>query len=148
MDVVTLILFRVYSWRPFRQAPIELLFRLAGSLWLLWLQTCSTVRSRFLLRAIGTDLWCHGWERLWSGPALYVGVRARLAHSSVGTHIYVGESVCFRRRCTEHVLRLLKPAGHTQQPVYSVIRQGLTNSFDVAVAVSEWFFFPLPQSHH
>ena len=143
LDVVNLFLLRVYRLRPLRHRAVELFFRLAGSLWLLWLQTCHSVRSRFLVRCIGADPWRIGWERLWCSPVLYICVRARLARSRVGSLVYVSETDCFHRRCREHVLRLLLPTGYTQQPFYTVVRRSHADNFDLAATVSQWIFLPV-----
>ena len=142
LDIITILLFGLYSSRPLHHASIELLFRLGGSLFLLWLCTRSS-RSSFLLCMFGDDPWRLGWETLWSSPVLYVSVRAHMARSHIGPLVYFGETTFFHRRCCEHVLRLLKPTGSTQQPLYTCIRRDLTQDSDVVSAVCQWLFFPI-----
>ena len=79
---------------------------------------------------------------LWRSPTLYIGVRARLARSSLGALVYVGESVDFSRRAYEHVLRLLRPHACTQQPFYAVVRGRPLDLHSMKCNVSQWLFIP------
>ena len=82
-----------------------------------------------------------GWDRLWSVPVVYICVRAPPFPKAIGPRIYVGQTLSFPRRLREHMSRLSRPHGRTQQPFYSVVRGPVGSDSFLSAAVSEWFFF-------
>ena len=64
-------------------------------------------------------------------------------YSEHGLSLYVGETVCMKRRACKHVTCILCPSGTTQQPFYGFIRDGCTDEFDIATCLDEWIFTPV-----
>ena len=117
--------------------------RLCGSLFLMYLQSSGTRCAAKLLMHVGFEPWRLGWDRLWSGAGLYWITRARVPRSSVGPLVYVGETMDMRRRCYEHIARILSPFGSTQQPFYSYIRRSSRDPHVIVSFLCEWLFFPV-----
>ena len=128
LEVVILLRFPTLKMSGRWEAQTVLL-RVSGSLFLMWLQAQESRRNTCLLQHIGRDPWNLGWSRLWLEPCLYLSLPFPLRACKHGTVTYVGETVCFKRRFEEHILRLLDTGGHTQQPFYTYVRRGCEQSF-------------------
>ena len=119
LDLVLLLRFRVFCASRFSWDLHLDLLKLAGSLWLMCLQSVSSRRNLRLLKLIGRDPWEHGWLYLEQVPCLYLIFPFPLRHSSLGPLIYVGETINFGRRMREHALRIICRDGATQQPFFT-----------------------------
>ena len=96
----------------------EILLRVAGSLWLMYLRCRPSYMSTLLLGCMGFDPWSHLWERLWHSPVVYWIVQAPPIRSQRGPPIYVGECLSLARRASEHAARILNATGVTQKDFY------------------------------
>ena len=68
-----------------------------------------------------------------------------LRHSAVPfAFVYVGETVDFRRRSVEHMLRIIGSDGVTQQPFYQVVRRGCDSNAQ-CTAPCESSFISIPR---
>ena len=142
LDLVLLLRFRVFLVSRRSLHDHFLLLKLAGSLWLMLIRTMPSKRNQRLLRLFGADPWEHGWQFLEQGPCLYVIFPFPVRVSVFGPLFYVGETVNFRRRMNEHMLRLLAADGATQQPFYQVVRHGCETGTQLLAALS--FLIMLP----
>ena len=143
LDVVLLLRLRIFHQERRRWHDLSYLIMLAGSLWLMFLQARSTRRSQLLLDLIGRDPWLLGWEALWQTPCVYLVFPFPVRTALHGLLFYVGETVCFRRRFLEHVLRLLDPAGFTQQPFYRYVRHGCESNEQLLAALCFLMMVPV-----
>ena len=143
LDVVAFCLYFYFCRRTLPHTVIELLLRLGGSLWLGLLLSRYSRRDQYLLSIIGLDPWTLGWHHLWHGASLYWDVRTRMARSRFGPLIYVGESEFSARRIIEHISRILRPFGATQQPFFDVVRCSSSDVKLIRCCLSEWLFFPV-----
>ena len=125
-----------------------MLLRVAGSVFLMWLQSRESRRNARLLQHIGCDPWDLGWTRLWTEPCLYICLPVPLRACKHGVVLYVGESVSFQRRFEEHILRLLDPKGQTQQPFYHFVRRGCVSDSQLLAAVSFFMLLPVSAASH
>ncbi|CAE8636833.1 unnamed protein product [Polarella glacialis] len=129
--------------RTGRAESVEVLMRLAGSVWLQMLYARASRRSAFLLRQVGTDPWEKGWAELWRGPVLYWITHFLPGRYAQGPRIYVGEAVDMPRRASEYIIRILAPHGATQQPFFDIIRGGATDGLHLRANLCEWLLLPL-----
>ena len=143
LDVIAVLLHFCFSRRSLRQDSVECLYRVGGSLWIGLLRCRGNHCDKFLLRSIGSDPWAVGWHRLWHGASLYVCVRARPGRSKWGPLIYVGESACTIRRSIEHIVRILRPHGVTQQPFFDIVRRNSRDSSVIKRHFCEWLIIPV-----
>ena len=67
----------------------------------------------------------------------------RASSSKWGPLIYVGESDCTIRRCIEHLTRILRPQGVTQQPFFEIVRRGSRSLHVIRQLLCEWLFIPV-----
>ena len=126
-----------------RWSADAVLLRVAGSVFLMWLQSRRTRRRLNLLRFIGRDPWESGWDRLWSEPCLYLVFPFPLRVCKHGLAFYVGESICFSRRFREHLCRMVDVDGCTQQPFYQYVRQSCCNDSQLFAALSFLMLIPI-----
>ena len=56
--------------------------------------------------------------------------------------VYIGESDFPLRRVHEHLIRILRPEGSTQQPFFEVIRRGAVSTNRLRAALCGWLFLP------
>ena len=147
LDVILLVRFRTLT-SPGRWKAQTVLLRVAGSVFLMWLQSRESRRNARLLQHIGCDPWDLGWSRLWTEPCLYICLPVPLRACKHGVVLYVGESVSFQRRFEEHILRLLDPKGQTQQPFYHFVRRGCVSDSQLLAAVSFFMLLPVSAASH
>lgn len=107
------------------------------------LQCVPSKRNIRLLRLFGKDPWVHGWQNLCQRPCLYIIFPFPLRMSPHGPAFYVGETVHFRRRMVEHILRIAAPDGATQQPFYQVVRHGCDSGTQLFAALSFLLMLPV-----
>ncbi len=143
LDIVSLLLFFCYSDRHIQPSVVESLMCLGGSLWLGWLLSRQSRRTARLLELVGNEPWQTGWPSMWNGAVLYWCVRTRTIRSSFGSLVYVGESTCMLRRTMEHIFRLLRPNGATQQPFFEFIRHASSDPYLIKCLLCEWIFLPV-----
>ena len=127
LDMIALVLYVCFCARSMPHTCLDFAFSLGGGLRLGPLCSRYSRRDAWLLTVIGNDAWSVGWHRLWHGSSIYWAVRSRMACSRYGPSIYVGESCCTAPRICEHILRILRPQGATQQPFFAVLRRGSMN---------------------
>ena len=99
-------------------------------------------KSKYLLEKFGNDVWKHGWHRLWHSSAMYWCTPTHPIFSKFGPLIYIGESDFPLRRVHEHLIRILRPGGATQQPFFEVIRRGAVSTNRLRAALCVWLFLP------
>ena len=99
-------------------------FLCAGVCFLMMLIARNSRKSNFLLEKFGDDVWRHGWHRLWHSSAIYWCTPMHPVFTRFGPLVYIGESDFPLRRVHEHLIRILRPEGSTQQPFFEVIRRG------------------------
>ena len=143
LDVILLLRFRVFLVSRRSWNDQFLLLNLAGSLWLMLLQTVPSKRILRLLRLFGTDPWVFGWQRLEQAPCLYVIFPYPVQCSCHGPLFYVGETILFRRRMVEHFLRIIAHDGATQQPFYKVVRRNCSQGPQLLAALSFLMMVPV-----
>ena len=143
LDVILLLRFRVFLVSRRSWNDQFLLLNLAGSLWLMLLQTVPSKRILRLLRLFGTDPWVFGWQRLEQAPCLYVIFPYPVQCSCHGPLFYVGETILFRRRMVEHFLRIIAHDGATQQPLYKVVRRSCSQGPQLLAALSILMMVPV-----
>ena len=143
LDVILLLRFRVFLVSRRSWNDQFLLLNLAGSLWLMLLQTVPSKRILRLLRLFGTDPWVFGWQRLEQAPCLYVIFPYPVQCSCHGPLFYVGETILFRRRMVEHFLRIIAHDGATQQPFYKVVRRSCSQGPQLLAALSILMMVPV-----
>lgn len=100
-------------------------------------------RNTRLLHLLGNDPWVHGWHNLSLRPCLRIIFPFPLRISSHGPAFYARETLHFRRRMVEHMLRIAAQDGATQQPFYQVVRRGCDNGTQLFAALSFLLMLPV-----
>ena len=95
LELVLLLAFRVFQSGKGKWNDMSDLLMLAGSLWLMFLQSRATRRGLYLLSLIDRAPWESGWQALWRSPCLYWIFPFPLRKGRHGTLLYVGQTEDF-----------------------------------------------------